>query len=88
VIDRRPGNCAGSVEILARRAQKRVRFCANAALAGRDWLVRAAATLADFAIGAGLTHAKAMDLPLGDYPDIRAWNERVMGLEGMKKTAG
>ncbi len=60
----------------------------NGALAGRDWLVGGAATLADFAIGAGLTHAKAMDLPLGEYPNIKAWNARVMGLEGMKKTAG
>ncbi|NWG92032.1 MAG: glutathione S-transferase, partial [Parvularculaceae bacterium] len=35
----------------------------------------------------GLTHAKAMDLPLADYPNIGAWNARVMALEGMKKTA-
>jgi len=59
----------------------------DAHLKGRDWLVGNAATLADFAIGAGLTHAKAMDLPLADYPSIGAWNARVMALEGMKKTA-
>lgn len=59
----------------------------NAALEGRDWLVGSGPTLADFAVGAGLTHAKAMDLPLGDYPNVVAWNARVMGLEGFKKTA-
>ncbi len=60
----------------------------NKALEGRQWLVGDSATLADFAVGAGLTHAKAMDLPLADYPNVKAWNARVMGLEGMKKTAG
>jgi glutathione S-transferase len=56
-------------------------------LKGRQWLVGAAPTLADFAVGCGLTHAKGMDLPLADYPNLKSWNERVMGLEGMKKTA-
>ena len=60
----------------------------DAELKGRDWLAGNAPTLADFAVGAGLTHAKGMDLPLSDYPNIEAWNARVMGLEGMKKTAG
>ncbi|HNR76782.1 MAG TPA: glutathione S-transferase family protein [Parvularculaceae bacterium] len=60
----------------------------NAALEGRDWLVGGKPTLADFAVGCGLTHAKGMDLPLSDYPNIQAWNARVMNLEGFKKTAG
>ncbi len=60
----------------------------GAQLKGREWLVGKSATLADFAVGAGLTHAKAMDLPLGDYPNVQAWNARVMGLEGFRKTAG
>jgi glutathione S-transferase len=59
----------------------------DAHLKNRDFLIGSTATLADFAVGAGLTHAKAMDLPLGDYPSLKAWNARVMGLEGMKKTA-
>lgn len=59
----------------------------NAALQGRDWLVGNGPTLADFAVGAGLTHAKAMDLPLADYPNVAAWNARVTGLEGFRKTA-
>lgn len=60
----------------------------NAHLKGRDWLAGKGATLADFAVGAGLTHAKAMDLPVSDYPNVVAWNARVMGLDGFKKTAG
>lgn len=58
----------------------------NNALEGRNWLVGDAPTLADFAAGAGLTHAAAMGLPLEDYPNVRAWNKRVTGLEGFKKT--
>lgn len=60
----------------------------DSALEGRQWLVGDAPTLAEFAVGAGLTHAKGMDLPLGDYPNVAAWNARVMGLEGFRKTAG
>lgn len=60
----------------------------DAHLNRREWLVGDAPTLADFAVGSGLTHARGMDLPLGDYPNLSAWNARVMGLEGMKKTAG
>ncbi|MEK7265500.1 MAG: glutathione S-transferase family protein [Pseudomonadota bacterium] len=74
------------VEATLEKFKREAKFLNNA-LAGRDWLVGAAPTLADFAIGAGLTHAKGMDLPLGDYPNLKAWNARVMGLEGFKKTA-
>ena len=76
-------------KVVAATLEKYAREAAflNAALAGRDWLVGDAPTLADFAVGCGLTHAKAMDLPLGDYPNIQAWNARVMGLDGFKKTA-
>ncbi|GJL91962.1 glutathione S-transferase family protein [Hyphococcus sp.] len=59
----------------------------DAALAGRDWLVGDAPTLADFAVGAGLTHAVPIALPLEKYDNVRVWNDRVMGLDGFKKTA-
>ena len=59
----------------------------DARLKGREFLVGASPTLADFAVGAGLTHARAMDLPLADYPNVGAWNARVMALDGMRKTA-
>lgn len=56
------------------------------ALAGREWLVGEGPTLADFAVGAGLTYAEPIRLPLEDYANIRAWNERLNELEGWKKT--
>ncbi|MCB2113562.1 MAG: glutathione S-transferase family protein [Parvularculaceae bacterium] len=59
----------------------------NSALDGREWLAGDAPTLADFAVGCGLTHAKSIDLPLSDYPNIEAWNARVVQLEGFRKTA-
>ncbi len=59
----------------------------NGHLKGREFLVGKSATLADISAACGLTHAKSMDLPLADYPEIVAWNERVKGMEGMKKTA-
>lgn len=59
----------------------------NAALDGRDWLVGDAPTLAEFAIGCGFTYAQQIDLPLRDHPNVAAWNERIKGLEGFKKTA-
>ncbi len=59
----------------------------NAALEGREWLVGDAPTLADFAVGCGFTYEPQIGLPLADYPNVAAWNERVKGLEGFKKTA-
>ena len=59
----------------------------NAALEGKEWIVGNKPTLADFAVGAGLTYAAPMRLPLDDYPNVKAWGERVMALEGFKKTA-
>jgi glutathione S-transferase len=59
----------------------------DAALAGRDWIVGDAPTLADFAVGAGLTYAAPIRLPLEGYKNINAWNARVMELDGFKQTA-
>ncbi len=59
----------------------------DAALDGKEWLVGDAPTLADMAVGAGLTHAAAAKFPLDDYANIRAWNERIGALDCWKKTA-
>ncbi|MEZ5894352.1 MAG: glutathione S-transferase family protein [Parvularculaceae bacterium] len=59
----------------------------NEALQGKDWIVGSGPTLADFAAGAGLTYAKQADMPVAEFPNVVAWNARVMGLEGFKKTA-
>jgi glutathione S-transferase len=59
----------------------------DASLVGRAFLLGAKPTLADFAIGCGLTHAEAIDLPYKNYANIRAWNGRLKELDGFKKTA-
>ena len=56
-------------------------------LEGRDWLIGDGPTLADFSVGCGLTYARQIDLPIGDYPNILAWAGRVNALVGMKQTA-
>ncbi|HXI88070.1 MAG TPA: glutathione S-transferase family protein [Parvularculaceae bacterium] len=57
------------------------------ALDKQDWVAGASTTLADFGIAAGLTYAKHIDLPLKDYPKIRAWYERVSGVKGWSESA-
>jgi len=59
----------------------------DAALDGREWLVGESPTIADFAVGAGLTYAEGARIPIEPYPNIRAWNERLCGLDCWKKTA-
>ena len=79
-----------SDEAIAEAALERFRREAgllDAALKGKEWLVGAAPTLADFAVGIGLTYAKQADLPVAEFPNVAAWNERVTALEGFKKTA-
>ncbi len=59
----------------------------DGALEGRNWLVGDGPTLADFSVGSGLTYAEPIGLPLTDYPNMRAWNDRLNGLDAWKKTA-
>jgi glutathione S-transferase len=55
-------------------------------LAEREWLVGDQPTLADFCIGAGLTYAEPIQLPLEEFSNLRAWNDRLADLEGWRKT--
>lgn len=59
----------------------------DAALEGREWLVGNAPTLADLAVGAGLTHAKAAQFPIETYQNVCAWNERLGALDCWRETA-
>jgi glutathione S-transferase len=58
----------------------------DAALAESDWLVGDEPTLADFSVGAGLTYAEPIRLPLEEFPNLRAWNARLAELEGWRAT--
>ena len=66
------------------------RFAAvlEAHLDGRRWLVGAGATLADFAVGAPLTHAEEAAFPLAGYDRVRRWYDGLAELDGWRRTAG
>ena len=51
-------------------------------LAGRDWFVGAAVTIADIALYAYTHVAHEGGFDLADYPAVRAWLDRVAGLPG------
>jgi glutathione S-transferase len=59
----------------------------DAHLATHKYLVGDDVTLADFAVAAPLFHAEQCDLPLTDYPNIRAWFGRVSTLPAWRASA-
>lgn len=59
----------------------------NGQLEGRQFIVGDALTLADFSIGANLSHAAAAEMPVGDYPHIQAWWDRLEAVPAWKSTA-
>jgi glutathione S-transferase len=56
-------------------------------LASRGYLVGDNPTLADFNVVSGLVYATQSELPLGDYPQIREWSARILGLPAWRGTA-
>jgi len=59
----------------------------DAHLAKQKNLVGDALTIADFAVASPLFYAKEAELPLGPYPHLRGWSERVMALPCWNETA-
>ncbi len=55
-------------------------------LKGREWLVGEAMTLADLAVAAQLTYAKATDLPMDEFPEIQRWYSSIEELPAWKAT--
>jgi glutathione S-transferase len=55
-------------------------------LAGREWLCDDHATIADIAVAAPMHLHALQSLPLDDYPNIRAWMERVEALPCWQKS--
>jgi glutathione S-transferase len=51
-------------------------------LDGRDWLVGSNPTIADVANYAYIAHAPEGDVPLDNYPNVRAWLGRIVALPG------
>jgi glutathione S-transferase len=56
-------------------------------LAKRKYLVGHALTIADFAVAAAMMYAKQAEMPVGPYPHLRAWFERVTALPCWGETA-
>jgi glutathione S-transferase len=56
-------------------------------LEGRSFLVGDGLTLADFAVAAPLTYAGPGQLPLGDHPNVEAYNKRLSEVPAWRDTA-
>jgi glutathione S-transferase len=59
----------------------------DAHLAGKTWVAQDRLTLADFSLAAGFALAGPARLPIGDYPNLRAWLGRVQELDAWRRTA-
>ena len=55
-------------------------------LKGREWLVGEAMTLADLAVAAQLTYARATELPMDEFPDVQRWYSAIEKLDAWKAT--
>jgi glutathione S-transferase len=53
-------------------------------LSGRRWLVGDAPTAADFAVGATLPYAEEARIPLGDFPAVARWHDRLNQFEAWR----
>ena len=56
----------------------------NDHLAGRAWLVGDAPTIADFAVAATLPYAEEARIPLGDYPAVARWHDRLNAIDAWR----
>jgi glutathione S-transferase len=59
----------------------------DAHLAKQKYLVGDTLTIADFSVAAPMFHAKAAEMPLGPYANLRSWFERVAALPCWSETA-
>lgn len=54
-------------------------------LAGRDWLVGARLSYADFRVATALPFAEAAGIPIGGYGNIRRWHDRLMEIDAWRE---
>jgi glutathione S-transferase len=59
----------------------------EAHLTKQQYLVGNALTLADFSVAANLCYAAQTEMPLGRYPHVQAWYERVSSLPAWRQAA-
>jgi len=58
----------------------------NDHLADREWLVGQSMTLADLAVAANLTYAKATELPMDEFPNVQRWYAAIEALPEWQST--
>ena len=51
-------------------------------LAGRKWLMGDQLTIADFSVGVPLPYAEASRMPVGEFPNLARWHDRLSELDG------
>ncbi|MEO6800342.1 MAG: glutathione S-transferase family protein [Rhodanobacter sp.] len=54
-------------------------------LHGRHWLVGDSITVADFAVAVTLPYAKGAHIPLGEFPAITRWHDRLNELDAWRE---
>ncbi len=59
----------------------------DAHLATREWLAQGRMTLADLQLGCTLTHAHLIELPVAEFPNVKAWFDRIQALPAWRETA-
>jgi glutathione S-transferase len=77
-------------ETVIKTAQEQVkRFYGvlDSCLKGKTYLAGERLTIADLSVACTLTYPDLVGVPLGDYPNIRAWLARISALDAWKKTA-
>ncbi|MRW93440.1 glutathione S-transferase family protein [Duganella sp. FT80W] len=82
------GNGGPDEQAIARAGQQVAQFAAvlEQHLAGRDWIVGEQLTLADLAIAPSLTYIEQAQLPVMQYPKLKAWLGRVAQLDAWRQT--
>ncbi|QCI67410.1 glutathione S-transferase family protein [Phreatobacter stygius] len=56
----------------------------NDHLTGRDWLVGDGLTVADFAVAVTLPYADRAHIPLGEFPAVGRWHDRLNQMEAWR----
>jgi len=57
----------------------------DAFLKGRDWLVGNSVSYADFRAATALPFAPKAGLPVGEFPNLKRWNDRLMEIDAWRE---
>lgn len=57
-------------------------------LAGRQYVVGNALSVADLTLASSLMYSEKAEVPVSEFPNVEAWFARITALDGWKRTAG